>query len=452
MEFAQALGEFVTGLRYETLPTEVQNKLKTCFVNAISMGVAGSGLEATKMAVSMIKGNEAVGDNNAGATILMDGTRVPEASAAFVNSVMFNNRAQEDTYRSVHCGSVAVPVALALGESRRLTGKQVLEGVLAGYEVGCAVEEGLAPLTIPRGFRSSGLYGIMCATATAAKLMNLDAKQTANAIRIACSFAGGITEAFCFGTDEWFFQNGMSCHNGIMAAYLAAMDMQGAETAFMGKMGFMRAYAGVQDESLLDIGLAGLGKDFRIMKVNFKVHPSCAYCQTPIVLTLDMVKEFGFKADEIEKIDYYMTPLEANGPGMKLQGPFETPTQANMSGPFNIAQVLVTGTCTKAGMRVLDSEKINSLAKRITIINDETLPIISGRMRVQLKDGRLLEKDMVVDRDYYSLNWEENARMIHDVFRELGMADERAVELLDFVSRMETAPDIRPILELTGKR
>ncbi len=452
MEFARALGEFTYHLKYENIPAEVQEKLKTCFVNAISMGVAGAELEASKMAASMIKANETVGPGNAGATILMDGTRVPEASAAFVNSVMFNNRAQEDTYRSVHCGSVAVPVALALGEARNLTGKQILEGVLAGYEVGCAVEEGMAPLTIPRGFRSSGLYGIMCATATASKLLGLDAEQTANAIRIACSFAGGITEAFNFGTDEWFFQNGMSCHNGIMAAYLAAMGMQGAETAFTGRMGFLRAYAGVQDEALLEAGLKGLGKEYRIMKVNFKVYPTCAYCQTPIVLTLDMVKKYGFTAEDVEKIDYYITPLEGNGPGMKTQTPFETPTQANMSGPFNIAQVLVTGTCTKAGMRVLDDPRILELAKRITMINDDTLPIISGRMKVHLKDGRLLEQDMVVERDYYSLSWQDNAEMIRNVFREIGLSGEKAEKLLTFVSGMETAPNIRPVLELVGRR
>ena len=73
-------------------------------------------------------------------------------------------------------------------------------------------------------------------------------------------------------------------------------------------------------------------------------------------------------------------------------------------------------------------------------------------MKVYLKDGRRLEQDMVVPRDYYSLNWGENVKMVHRVFRELGMVEDKAEGLLDFVSHMEMAPNVQPILDLVGKR
>jgi len=78
---------------------------------------------------------------------------------AFANGVMFHSRGQEDTHGTMHIGTTVIPTALAVAEWKKSSGKDLLAAIIAGYEVAAAIGKELTPLTTPRGFRASPIYG-----------------------------------------------------------------------------------------------------------------------------------------------------------------------------------------------------------------------------------------------------------------------------------------------------
>lgn len=437
-DIAKALAEFTYQLDFDKVPDDVKEKVKTCFMNSIGIGVSGYELGPAIHARTVAKEFEQAGAGRK-ATLLMDGTALSMPGAVLANTVLFHSRAQEDTLGGVHNGTMIVPVVLAVAENFDCTGKDILEATLAGYEVTAVLERKMAKKSTPMGFRPSALYVGFGAAAAAARLMKLNADQIADAIRIIASFVGGIQESFAAGTSEWFYQNGCAARNALYAAMLARDGVTGAKSAFDGYKGFMNVFAGGTDYELVREGLENLGKEWRIRNVTFKFNPCCAIAQTPFIVSCELATEKNIDHTQIEEIHYHMNPFDSNYPGTKGKGPFVSDTQTTMSCAFNVANAIVNRKCTKKGQQVFDDERILNLVDRTTVVDDDHYPILCGKIVIKMKDGTVYEKEMMITEEYYQLSWEENAKLMMNVHEEVGIDSEKTKKLLDIVSRFETA-------------
>ena len=83
------------------------------------------------------------------------------------NAVAIHARAQDDTHYAsqAHAGAAVIPAALATAEREGASGATLLAGIIAGYEVTATVGEQLAGRAIARGFRASGVFGVLGAAA-----------------------------------------------------------------------------------------------------------------------------------------------------------------------------------------------------------------------------------------------------------------------------------------------
>jgi 2-methylcitrate dehydratase PrpD len=131
--------------------------------------------------------------------------------------------------------------ALAIGERQHASGAQVLEAFLTGFEVECKIAESIDPNHYKKGFHSSGTIGTFGAMAAAAKLLGLDAEQTANAVSIAASLAAGIRANF--GTMTKPLHVGRAAQNGVTAAELAARGFTGSKDGLDGPWGFFQIFS-----------------------------------------------------------------------------------------------------------------------------------------------------------------------------------------------------------------
>ena len=447
MDAAKVLGAFTAKVKYDDLPENVKVKVKTCFLNAISVGMAGAKLPQAVRARSIVKKYEG-NPSYEQASLFMDGTRVSVPGAAFANTVTFHARAQEDTLATLHCGVPIVPSVLALAEDRNCSGKEILEAVLVGYEVSAAVEKGLAKAVLNRGFRTSAAINVFGIAAAACKIMKLNAGQTTEAIRIAASFAGGANESFAAGTHEWFYQVGMAARNGLTAAFLAAEGVVGAETAFTGRNGFNYTFAGEKDDSKLLIGLEGLGETYKILDATFKFYPCCAWNQLPNIMTIELATVHDIKPEEVAFIDYHMTPFEATYPGSNYKGPFTTDTQTTMSATFNIANALVNRDCTKDQMLTFDDPAVSAMFDRINVIADDSIPPICGKMSIHMNDGQVFEKEMIIARSFYNLDWDNHKAMVQRIHKEVGISENRTENLVSYVSNIENEVCVKQLYDL----
>ncbi len=450
MDIARRLGEFVYGVDIEKVPEDVREKTKTCFMNALGVGISGWKLGPATHARRIAKEYYQAGPGKK-ATLFMDGAQLTVPGAIFGNIALFHSRAQEDTLGSCHNGTMIVPAALAVAENYDCSGRDVESAVLAGYEVTAALEKKLCKLTNPRGFRASALYVSFGVAAAAAKLMKLDEDGIADAIRICASFIGGIQESFAAGTTEWFYQNAIMGNNGVLAAQLAADGVPGAASAIDGVKGFMQVMAGTRDLSLVEEQLETLGQEWRIRDVTFKFNPCCAIAQTPFIATCELASEKDISPEDVEKIEYHMNPFESNYPGTKGKGPFKTDTQTTMSCAFNIANAIVNRKSTKKAMQVFDDPRILNIVDRVTVVDDENYPIINGKVVITLKDGTVYEKEMRITSDYYTLTWDQNLELMNRIHREVGIPEHKTAGLAAAVLGLDQAKDVSAVIEAVAR-
>jgi 2-methylcitrate dehydratase PrpD len=91
---------------------------------------------------------------------------------------------------------VITPAALAIAERDGNSGKEVIEAVVAGYEVVGAFDREVSAYTTPRGFRASPVFGIFGSASAASKLLKLSEEETIHAMGFAAAFASGTLECF----------------------------------------------------------------------------------------------------------------------------------------------------------------------------------------------------------------------------------------------------------------
>ena len=95
-----------------------------------------------------------------------------------------------------------------------------------------AASEGLAP---------EAVRGTVAAAAACAKLRRLSRQETATALAIASSMAGGLVANF--GTHTKCFQVGRAAQSGVIAARLAEAGMTASSDALEHRSGFLAAFS-----------------------------------------------------------------------------------------------------------------------------------------------------------------------------------------------------------------
>jgi 2-methylcitrate dehydratase PrpD len=447
IEIDRALAEYVCKLSYDCLPENVQDKALACILNGIGIGMAGFKLKNAEVARSIVKEYEQSSEGKIG-TLFMDGSKVSLFGAIFSNSTLFHSRIQEDTHLASHIGTIVLPVVLGLAENFETTGKEMLEAVVAGYEVSTALGKELTEKTTKRGFRPTPLYGIFGATAAAGKLLKLNADEMTNAFNIAVAFAGGTNEAASAGTWESNFQNGTAAKNGLMAALLATRGITGADTAFIGNSGFIKSYAGVTDELAIERMVQGLRNEYEILNVTFKPYPTCVFNQTPFILTLDLVKEKKIEANHIVEVNYYMNDYESNFPGIRFKGPLSTEVSRIMSTPYTIALAIKEKRLYKSDIVQVGNPEVLDVLSRISIHGDKELSPLCGRIEIRLLNGKVFRKEMIISTEYYAYDWSRLVDLISNVHNEAGISEKQTHELIDGISKLPEEKSINNLIEV----
>jgi 2-methylcitrate dehydratase PrpD len=125
-------------------------------------------------------------------------------------------------------GSVAVPVALLLSVGREVSGATLIAAVAAGYEAMVTIGEAIdGAQALYRGIWPSYLGAPLAAAATAARLFELDERQTVDALAIAAARVVGVVgRPAREPTSRWFLY-GCAAADGVAAAHAAQRGIAG---------------------------------------------------------------------------------------------------------------------------------------------------------------------------------------------------------------------------------
>ena len=434
----ERIGRFCADLNFDDVPQEVIAKAKTCLLNGMGIGISCYALESAKAARQIIKEFEpAVGK---GATLLADGALVSIMGAAFANGVLFHSRGQEDALGTLHIGTMVIPASIAMAQFLGSSGRDLLLAIIAGYETTAALGKELTGLTTPRGFRASPVYGVFGAAAASAKLLQLDASQTADAMAHAAAFACGTTEAFLMGTMEIFFENGIASRNGVLAALTARSGMSGASTAIDGTFGFARAFADT-NQNLERLG-SELGRQWEILGVTFKPYPTCAFNQSTTTAMMNLIKAHDLKPDQVDSIKLRMSPYEASYPGVNYTGPFSSHLQTLMSAGFAVALALKDRKLFLSDMWRFDDDTLNHISRLAQVEADEKLPHSNCVVHVGLKNGQELVEELLITPDFYFYDFEQDVELIRTIHQETKVPTQITEKLVEHLRDIETLDSV----------
>jgi 2-methylcitrate dehydratase PrpD len=436
MSLARKLAAFSTGLTVDSLPEPVVEKVRACVLNGYGIALGSHPTPFFRVAERAVLAMD--GERPGGATLLGSGRRSTVAGAALANAALFHGRAQEDTCGVAHFGAILLPLLTALVEHGEGAMEDFLPALVAGYEIGGALESAYSARTTAAGLRASPLYGTVAAAAAVARLWRLSEERTAAALSNAASFTGGILQSFGDGTDEWRYQVGMAGRNGLAAATLAAHGSVSADGAFEGKSGFARAFVRAECDVAAIAG--GLGKDWSLLKVTFKPYPVCALNQTPVRACLRLRDLLGTRGSALRTLRVYLNPTVVGYAGMDKEGPFQSISGTLMSTQFCVATTLLHGTPTIAHMAQFGDTAVASLIPRIRLHADDALGLLACRLEAELEgESEPLIVRLDTDHTEYSYDRTRVSALIRGIGEETGVAQRAYDHIERFAAELPQA-------------
>jgi 2-methylcitrate dehydratase PrpD len=291
------LGAFVSGLKLSDVPREGQAVAKTGFTDCFGVMIAG----ARDPVVTLVDREMAGADGEALARLIpgMEPRNVEDA--ALVNGVAAHVLDYDDVTLDGHPSAVLVPAILAQGEALGSSGAEMLTAYVAGYEVWAEL---LIREPVPlhqKGWHPTAVRGTIAAAAACAKLHRMSAQETATALAIASSMAGGL--AANFGSHTKCFQVGHAAQSGVIAARLAQAGLTASPDALEHSAGFLVAFSpgGKPDRAR---SLESPKREWHLVRqgLNIKRYPICYATHRAIDGALDLAARFDLKAEEVDRI------------------------------------------------------------------------------------------------------------------------------------------------------
>ena len=259
--------------------------------------------------------------------------------AALVNGTAAHGEDYDDTFEGgpVHSGAVVVPAVLALCERERLSGRDLLRGVVGGAEIMCRASL-VAPKAIHKaGFHPTAVLGALAAAAACAAALRLRPDQGASAIGIAGSTASGIIEYLADGSWTKRMHAGWAAQAGMRAALMARAGFVGPLTVLEGTHGFYKAFAPGRAPDFSKL-LDGLGQEWVMPSIAFKPY-ACGTMTQPYIDCAVALARRGIDPEGVAEIVCDV----GEGTVHRLWEPLEvkhrppTPYAAKFSTPFCVA-------------------------------------------------------------------------------------------------------------------
>lgn len=391
---AESLVELCLDISTEDLTDDAHERAHVLFRDALGV-ILGSttSTESSEMVRDMV--SVVYGDGEA---TVAGGGGAPTPAAAFANGTIFHGIELDDTHSgsSVHPGAVVIPAVLAVGESEGSSGRDALEAIVAGYECMIRIGRAANPAALyERGFHPTACCGVFGSALAAAKLKDLSAEQTVNAVGIAGSFAGGNQEYLAEGVLSKRIQPGNASQAGIVAAELASRGYTGPGTILEGDNGFFGAFS---DDTNPDALLASVDDDasFEITRTGIKPHACCRYNQTPIDAVLELTTENGVDPGDLEsvKIEIVDAAMSIVALPREQKTRPKSTTAAQFSLQYSVAIALREGRAFLEQFREphLSDPAVHDLIDRITVEHGDDLEsyypdYFPARASIRTRDG-----------------------------------------------------------------
>lgn len=341
---SEQMAAFWSAARFEDLPADVIRHAKRFLLDTLAAGVAGCQTDVVQAVVAAM---HAEGQASGAAVLWGRRDTLPPGAAALVNGTAAHALELDDFGGCGHSGAVTVPAVCALAEGRKVTGKEALVAIVAGYDIASRVLAGCGGYRPhnSRGWHSTGTCGTFGAAAAAAKLLGASADGFTHTLGIAGTYTGGLWAFLADGALVKRFHPGKAAQTGMSAALLAQAGLTGPREILDAQWGgFYPTYAG--DAATPERAVAGLGEDFHIVQSGIKPYACCRTLHSCIDAALEIVGDASLPNRNARPI----TSLIVHGDAQTVRQ-FRNTTignllEAQFSAPYCVAVAIDTGRAT----------------------------------------------------------------------------------------------------------
>ena len=400
MSSTRILASYLSKLKYEDLPPSVVEKGKLTILDAVGNMIGGYPLRLSRTFLDLAKD---LGGGREEATLIGDGTKVSVPLAAFGNGALSTMLDYDDIFSnesgrsSAWMGVLAVPAALAAGESRGISGKELICSAVAGYECAARIVQSMDK-TAEQAERVSGsTVSVFSAAGAAGRALGLGEDQFLSALGMAGIYTP-VHAAHKYMRDE-----GLTPSRDIKQGW-SWMCMTGAFAAVSARKGLKM----LQENNILDgdrglwrmLGMdifkeeeltAGLGQTYHILRFRTKINPGLATNHKAIVGVTGLVKDHSIDVGDIERIEVFTS--RAEGLALDDQDP-DGLVGMQFSIPYQVSAALLAGDPGPNwySEKTAKSAGITSMTKRVSVTSDEECEQVFRDSHVQITKVNVLTR------------------------------------------------------------
>ena len=452
MEITRKIGEYVARVGAEDFSPRAVYTAKAGIIDCLGCMLAGLKEPLVDILCQFI----GTPGGALGATVVGRGFRTSAAEAAFLNGAAGHALDYDDITTPIkgHPSVVLLPSALALGEEQGATGQEVLLAYIVGFEVACSVAAGMSPGYFDDlGWHPTGPLGILGAAAAAARLLKLDARQSAMAISLEASQASGLRQNF--GTMTKPFHAGTASRAGIIAAKLVEAGFTASTDGIEGRFGFMRAFSGGQGYDAGKV-LEALGtvSHLETNGIDIKKYPCCGSTLPALDALFLLLKGQEVDPHEVEEVE---VRVDFDPPRSLIHSRPKTTLEGKFSMQYCVAAALLDKAIN---LRSFTDEQVmrpeaQELFSRINMVRN---PGYEGQpswvegytgIRIRLKDGRAMERGLhrVTEGALRGTTMEDVRAKFRDCACQV-LPEGGIDHLLDILERMEELDNVGRLTDL----
>ncbi|WP_214110847.1 MmgE/PrpD family protein [Acrocarpospora catenulata] len=296
------LAEWAAAQTWDLLPSDVIDTAKRSVRDIIGVALFASRLEWSELVAGMAGATAAPGRS----TVWGTPARLSAPYAALTNGTAAHGIEMDDRCATldIHNGAPTVSAAVAVAEEYGRSGRDVILGVVCGYEVAFRLARATARRVWPR-FHIDGLWTVFGAAAAAGKVLGLDARGLVNAMGLAGGMASGLME---FSNDsrgtmvKRLQGGGWPAYCGVTSALLAAEGMDAPPSSLEGPMGICRSFSGALVPDLPAL-TAGLGTGYEIRLWETKAYGARGSYSSGVDAVGEIMREHALPVSAIARIE-----------------------------------------------------------------------------------------------------------------------------------------------------
>jgi len=444
-DLTRILAARASEITYDDLPDSVRALARQCVLDYIGVGLAGA--DDALVLILLDELSEPGADTQA--SVIGHPIGLPVLAAALVNGAAGHALDYDDVNLAMpgHPSVAILPGLMALAEQRRSSGREVIAAFVAGYETACRIGMAMRPGHYGRGFHATGTVGAFGAAVACARLLGLDADQTAQAIGIAGTQAAGLKSQF--GTMCKPFHAGKASQNGLLAARLAARGFSSRPDFVECEQGFAATHG---PDFHPEAALADPPSGFYILANLFKYHAACYMTHSAIECGRQLRERHEVMPDDIAAIA--LSVNRGSDRICNIPSPID-----GLQAKFSLRQTLamaLSGVDT-ASLRTYSAATatdpaLMAVRQRVELEFRDDCPEAAAELSVTLRDGRVLKSshDAGVPSADIAAQGERLAAKF-DALAEPVLSAPRARELRQAIDGLDSLPDAGDVARLAAK-